>query len=139
MRKRSFALLRQAAILALPLLGVPAHAEVPLTRDSTGHAVIPAFVNGKGPFDFIFDTGADESGVYAWFAKLLALPEGKTGEISGATGNVPMVVSRIVSLSVDGHAISDVDADTIPDRPDGAKLAGIVGVDLMMRQFAVLD
>jgi predicted aspartyl protease len=110
-----------------------------MTWDSTSHVVVPTFVNGKGPFDFIFDTGADESAVYAWFAKSLNLPKGSNRDLSGATGSVEITGARVSKLSVDGHAISNVEVDTLPDRTDGAKLSGVVGVDLMMGRLAVLD
>jgi predicted aspartyl protease len=128
-----------AAILAGALLTGVALAEVPLSWDSTGHVVVPAMVNGKGPFQFILDTGADESAVYSWFAKSLNLPKGASGELSGATGSAQMMFTRLSTLSLDGHAIRDINADTIPDRPDGAKLGGVAGVDLMMHRLAVID
>jgi hypothetical protein len=117
----------------------PAQATVPLTWDSTGHVVIDARVNGKGPYPFILDTGADETGVYDWFAKSLDLPSGATRELSGATGTEPANVAKLSTLSVDSHAIRQVEADTIPDRVDGEKLAGVAGVDLMRDRLAVID
>ena len=35
-------------------------AAVPFTPAGDGHDTVPAFVNGKGPFAFVLDTGADE-------------------------------------------------------------------------------
>jgi hypothetical protein len=35
----------------------------------------------------VLDNGADETGVYDWFAKSLALPKGAAKELSGATGS----------------------------------------------------
>jgi predicted aspartyl protease len=128
-----------AALLGIALLAGGARAEVPLRWDSTGHVVVPAVVNGKGPFDFILDTGADESAVYAWFAKLLDLPKGRSGVLSGATGSQAMIATRVSTLAVDGHAIRNIDADTVPDRVDGVKLAGVAGVDLMLGQLVVID
>src|SRR5277367_832682 len=128
-----------STLLGMALLASPVLAEVPMSWDSTGHVVVPTFVNGKGPFDFIFDTGADESAVYAWFGKSLNLPKAGNKELTGATGNVDITTMRLSTLAVDGHSISNVEVDTVPDRLDGAKLAGIVGVDLMMERLAVLD
>ncbi len=125
--------------LSLALGLRPAQAIVPLTWDSTGHVVIDARVNGKGPYSFILDTGADGSGVYEWFAKSLDLPSGGARELSGATGSAPSTVAILSTLSVDGHAIRHVEADTFPDRVDGVKLAGIAGVDLMRHRLAVID
>lgn len=72
--------------VALLIGGV--RAEVPLAKDATGHVTVPAFVNGKGPFQFVLDTGADESAVFSWFAKSLHLAKSESRELSGATGSV---------------------------------------------------
>lgn len=121
------------------LFSLTAYAEVPLTWDSTGHVVVPALVNDNGPFAFMVDTGADESAVYSWFAKSLGLPKGRAGDLSGAIGSEKMVSTILSSLSVDGHGINQIDADTLPDRADSGKIAGIVGVDLMRDRLATID
>ena len=74
-------------------------AEVLLSKDATGHVTVPTFVNGKGPFPFILDTGADESAVYSWFAKSLRLAKGANRVISGATGSAQTAGTRLVSLN----------------------------------------
>ena len=127
------------ASMCLALLTSGAHAEVPLSKDSTGHVTVPAFVNGKGPFEFVLDNGADESAVYSWFAKSLHLPKSGSRELSGATGSVPMTGTRLATLAIDGHVIRNVDADTVPDRTDGARLAGVAGVDMMANRLAIID
>ncbi|MEI9982259.1 MAG: retropepsin-like aspartic protease [Aliidongia sp.] len=126
-------------ILATLLQMTAARAAVPLSKASTGHVTVPAMVDGQGPFDFVFDTGADESAVYAWFAKSLDLPKTKQRKVSGATGDAQMAGARLASLTVDGHTIRHVDADILPDRLDGVRFAGVVGVDLMLHRLAVLD
>src|ERR1700728_662100 len=95
-----------AGVLTVAFLTGAARSEVPLDWDSTGHVVVPAMVNGKGPFEFILDTGADESAVYFWFAKSLHLPVGGRRELSGATGSSAETSTRLSTLAVDGHVIS---------------------------------
>ena len=116
-----------------------ARAEVPLRWDATGHVVVPTVVNGADPVGFILDTGADETGVFSWFAKRLKLPEAGTSALSGATGSAESVLLRVSRLSVDGHEIDNFSAYTLPDRPDGATLGGVVGADLMAGQLTVMD
>jgi predicted aspartyl protease len=130
---------RLAGFLAVALFTGAVKAEVRLSWDSTGHVVVQAIVNGKGPFEFILDTGADESAVYSWFAKSLNLPAGRKRELSGATGSSAETGTLLSSLAVDGHVITQVDADTAPDRADGAKLAGVIGADLMLHRLTVID
>jgi len=134
MPRRAFAVL-----FSLALIAGQARAEAPLRWDVTGHVVVPVLVDGKGPFDFILDTGADESAVFAWFAKALNLPKGRAGELSGATGSAPMTASKVQALTVDGRTLRDIEADTVPDRADGVKIAGIAGVDLMAGRLTVID
>jgi predicted aspartyl protease len=126
-------------VVPLLLSIVAAQASVTMRWDSTGHLLVPVFVNGAGPYPFILDDGADESAVYHWFAVAGGLPKGRRGELNGAVGNEPEVTTQIESLSLDGHAITHVNADTIPDRPDGAKIAGVAGVDLMIGRIVVMD
>jgi predicted aspartyl protease len=121
------------------ILATGVHAEVPLRWDATGHVVVPTVVNGTGPVDFILDTGADETGVFLWFAKRLKLPAAGNTELSGATGSAESVLLRVAELSVDGHEIQNFSADAMPDRPDGAKLGGVVGADLMAGRLTVMD
>jgi len=127
------------ALLASAIWPRDATAEVAMTPGVTGHLLVPVFVNGKGPYAFMLDTGADTSAVYAWFASEQHLPSGKTATISGATGDVEETTTRVESLSLDGRAIHHLDVDTIPDRTDGVKIAGIVGADLLMDRITVMD
>jgi len=127
------------ALIATSIWPREGTAKVTMKPGITGHLLVPVFVNGKGPFMFMFDTGADTSAVYAWFASEQRLPSGKAATISGATGDVEEITTHVKSLSLDGRVIRDLDVDTIPDRSDGAKIAGIVGADLLMDRVTVMD
>jgi len=134
--------MRTPALIALTIAALgssAAEARVALTPDTTGHLMVPVFVNGQGPYSFMLDTGADNSAVYAWFASTQHLARGHTAQISGATGDAPETTTRLDKLALDGWAIHDVDVDTMPDRSDGVKIAGIAGADLFMKRLAVLD
>lgn len=133
---RIFSIISSVCVL---MLAQAVHAEVPLRQDATGHVVVPIMVNGTGPVDFIIDTGADETGMFSWLAKQLNLPAMGSTELSGATGPAESVRLHISALSVDGHEIDNFSADTLPDRPDGATLGGVVGADLMAGRLTVLD
>jgi hypothetical protein len=114
-------------------------AAVPFTPAGDGHDTIPAFVNGKGPFAFILDTGADGSAVYRWFADGEHLPKGKTRAVDGQTGSVSSATYSLKSLSVDEHAIHNVVADGLPNRHDEGVEAGVAGNDLMDGTIAIFD
>lgn len=125
-----------ALVLVLPA-GV--RAEVPLHWDSTGHVVVPTIVDGTGPVDFIFDTGADDTSIFSWLAKRLMMPGAGTASLDGATGAMAAKLSQVFTLALDGHGIQGLLAVTMPDRPDAPTLGGIVGADLMTGRLAVLD
>jgi Aspartyl protease len=114
-------------------------AAVPFTPAGDGHDTIPAFVNGKGPFAFILDTGADGSAVYQWFADKAHLSKGKLRDVDGQTGNVSSPTYSLKSLSVDGHAIHKIVADSLPNRHDMGVEAGVAGNDLMDGTIAIFD
>ena len=69
------------------LVCVAAYADVALTPAGDGHLVLPAYVNGRGPFPFILDTGADGIGLYHWFALKEKLKPGKPELMVGQTGS----------------------------------------------------
>lgn len=127
------------ALIATCLWSRDGTAKVAMTPGITRHLLVPVFVNGKGPYNFMLDTSADTSAVYAWFASQQQLPSGKTATISGATSDIEETTTRVESLSLDGRALHHLDVDTIPDRTDGVKIAGIVGADLLMERLTVMD
>jgi hypothetical protein len=113
--------------------------DVPLRPAAGVHLVVPALVNDKGPYPFILDTGADATGVYQWFAEAQHLKPGKSVTIGGMTGSVDVPTYHLDSVSVDGQALSNIDADGLPNRHDVEIEAGAVGNDLMDGTITVFD
>lgn len=114
-------------------------ATVPLSLAGDGHLTVPAYVDGKGPFPFILDTGADESGIYQWLAGKLHLEKGKSEDLTGQTGTSVIPTFRIDRLSVDGRDLRNIAADGMPNRTDQGKEAGVAGNDLMDGLLAIFD
>lgn len=121
------------------LLALPAFAAVPLTPAGNGHLLVPAYINDKGPFPVILDTGADESGLYVWFAKQQQLTPGRTQVVGGMTGEMEMPTYTLQRVEIDKRAITNVTADSYPDRHDVEREAGAVGNDLMDGTVTVFD
>jgi hypothetical protein len=116
-----------------------AQAAIPLTPAGDGHDTIPAFVNGKGPFAFILDTGADGSSLYQWFAEKQHLAKGKVRDVYGQTGSVSSPTYSLKTLSVDGRVIHNIVADGLPNRHDAGRQAGVAGNDLMDGTITIFD
>ncbi|MDR3447487.1 pepsin/retropepsin-like aspartic protease family protein [Dyella sp.] len=121
------------------LLSLTALAAVPLTPGGNGHLLVPAFIDGKGPYPVILDTGADISGVYAWFAKQQHLTPGPSEVIDGMTGSANIPTYALKRIEVDGRALVNVTVDSYPDRHDVERQVGVVGNDLMDGSVAVFD
>jgi predicted aspartyl protease len=75
-------------------------------------AAVPVFIEGRGPFAFILDTGASQSAIDRKLARKLRLPKtGAKGQIQGVGG----------SAQAEEVVIKDWKADKVPLRP----LAGV--------------
>jgi predicted aspartyl protease len=114
-------------------------AQVPLSPAGDGHLTVPVTANGIGPFPFILDTGADETGVYQWFAEQQHFPHGKSEELIGQTGSTQAETYKLKSVTLDGRSLRHVVADGFPNRHDEGKQAGVLGNDFMDRAIAIFD
>jgi len=130
-------LLTAAALSALSLGS--AQATVPLRPAATFHLVLPAYVDGHGPYQFMLDTGADNSGLYHWFTEQQGFKPGEVHDVGGQTGTISVPSYHLASLAIDGREIRDVEADDFPNRHDGEIEAGVAGNDLMDGTVVVFD
>ena len=121
------------------LLAISANATVPLTPAGNGHLLVPAFINGKGPFPVVLDTGADQSGFYAWFAQQQHLTQGPAENVEGMTGSISSPTYVLQRIEIDGRVIEHATADGYPNRHDAEMQAGAVGNDLMDGTVTVFD
>lgn len=115
--------------LLLACCAAPLTAQVPLEIAATGHATVP--VEGAfGVRQFVFDTGAEGSAVYADFADSAGLKAAGNETLQGQTGATSVSVVQIDRLTVDGVTRAPIAAIRLDRRADGVPLAGIVGLDL---------
>jgi hypothetical protein len=116
-------------VILLAALATPAFAEVPIAIAPTGHATVP--VRGSfGVRQFVFDTGAEGSAIYADFAEATHLTAAGSATLQGQTGAADVPVIRLSELTLDDVRKAPIDAVKLPRRADGVPLAGIVGLDL---------
>lgn len=130
-RTRCLRRLPGSAILTLAslVLATPAAAEVPLAIAASGHATVPV----AGPFgvrQFVIDTGAEGSAIYADFAEEVGLPAHGSMSLEGQTGASDVPFSKLSELTLDGVRKGPIEAVVLPRRSDGVPLAGIVGLDV---------
>ncbi|HEY6931379.1 MAG TPA: retroviral-like aspartic protease family protein [Thermoanaerobaculia bacterium] len=86
-------------------------AEVPfrLTPRRNPLILVPVFVEGKGPYEFILDTGASISLLSTELARSLGVAVTRTEEGVGAGGNVSIELGRVGSLSIGETELHDVE------------------------------
>ncbi|MBI4409529.1 MAG: clan AA aspartic protease [Gemmatimonadetes bacterium] len=103
----------------------------------TGAAlVVPVHVNGAGPYDFVFDTGATLTCIDQQLARKLGLRDGelapRLGFALGGAGRVQVV--QVDSLRIGRVQAFELDA-CIMDLPEvealGLRVQGLVGLNFM--------
>jgi predicted aspartyl protease len=117
------------------------------TLEITGEAVaaeqlktrmyIPVEINGKGPFRFFVDSGADRSVVGLGLAARLDLPAGNVVNLQGMAGSARVGTVRIATLRLGQSNIPNIAAPALPERYLGAQ--GLVGIDALVDQRLMLD
>ncbi|MGI8332234.1 retropepsin-like aspartic protease family protein [Actinomadura scrupuli] len=94
--------------------------------------MVPIKVNGRGPFQFILDTGASTSTLDRSLMRRLKLPRtGQTARIQGVTGRATVPVVRIRSWSLGGQPLSSRSLTVI--NMGDPNIAGLLGSDELRR------
>lgn len=112
---------------------------LPTTHDHVGRVIVPVKINGRGPFRFVVDTGANHSTISPGLVQTLGLKTGDTTIVlDGITGSahVPYVaVDQLQAgeLTLDGTALPIVWAPTM------AGADGILGAAGLSDKALVID
>jgi predicted aspartyl protease len=111
----------------------------PTTRDKIGRIWAPVYINGRGPFRLVLDTGASQSTVNAQLATYLGYQlEGSPQMLMhGVTGS-----ARVPTIRVDTLTIGDLNLDgpvlpIVPDAMGGAE--GILGTAGLLDKRVLID
>ncbi len=105
--------------------------------------LVPVFVDGRGPYSFVMDTGATTTVVSNELADALALPRGEKQDGRGAAGKMTLVESRLPSLTVghqtlDGLPVSVTDLSFL-GRAMGEQVDGALGHSFLRHFVITLD
>jgi len=105
------------------LLAAPTH------MDRVGRIVVPVLINGKGPFRFLVDTGADGSLVSARLVHALGLAPSQVPneQVQGTTGLEQLPCVTIASLRIGSIVKHDVRMP-VSSSPVMSGLDGILGM-----------
>jgi predicted aspartyl protease len=93
-------------------------------------------VAGQGPFDFVVDTGANQSVISAELAARLDLPVNPPAPLNGVAG-VMMAPTTFAVLDIAGHRKPGAAFSILPEAALGAQ--GLLGLDHLGGQRLTLD
>jgi predicted aspartyl protease len=111
----------------------------PTRRDQIGRIWAPVYINGRGPFRLVLDTGASNSGVTAMVALALGIPTDQSPPVMlrGVTGSATVPTIRVDTLSVGELAVDSLLLPIVPDALGGAE--GVLGSEGLSNKRILID
>ena len=106
-------------------------------RRSNTRMTVEVHVNGRGPYRFLVDSGADTSVVGLNIARDLQLPVGTPANLHGMTGS--SLVDRVLvdQLTLGQSTISNLQLPALLERDLGGQ--GMIGIDALVQQRLMMD
>nr|WP_298723513.1 retroviral-like aspartic protease family protein [uncultured Steroidobacter sp.] len=100
----------------------------PTLRDRIGRVWAPVYINGKGPYRLVLDTGANRTAIVPSLAKKIGVPaETNVLKVVGATGASVVPAIKVHSIEVGDLFLGDRQVAIVPDVFGGAE--GVLGAD----------
>ena len=110
---------------------------VDAARDASDRMTVPVTIDGKGPYAFVVDTGADRTVVSRELADTLRLPPGETVTMHSMTGVGSVDTVLVTRLGVGGGTHEELSAPALAEAHLGAK--GLLGVDSLQGRRVTMD
>ncbi|MBA3678300.1 MAG: aspartyl protease family protein [Sphingosinicella sp.] len=98
---------------------------------------VEVLVNGRGPFRFLVDSGADSSVVGLRIARDLQLPAGTPAILNSMTGSARVDRVLVDELSLGPSTIRNLELPALLERDLGGE--GIIGIDALGEQRLMMD
>jgi predicted aspartyl protease len=121
----------------------PGEVSVPIkviTTQGETMVLVPVKVNGRGPYNFVLDTGASSSTVSRTLARRLHLPKtGNTAHLRGVTGSAVVPLVTVNRWTVGGQRLHGRSLPVIDLGGDFGvgQVGGLLGSDELRRFGAV--
>lgn len=111
----------------------------PTRRDRIGRIWAPVYINERGPFRFVLDTGASSSATTQGVADVLALDTTvqPPARLHGVTGSAVVPVIKVDSLLIGDMLLSGKRLPLVPDALGGAE--GILGSEGLADRRVIID
>jgi len=111
--------------------------DVRLKTEENQRMTVPVKVSGKGPWQFIVDTGANRTSISSNLAASLGLEAAGSTQIHTVSGIRTVETARIPDLQLSNNNIHDLRAPLLDSVNIGAD--GMLGVDSLQSQQVVFD
>jgi predicted aspartyl protease len=131
--------------LALPVGPVPVLAAPPeiAYREVWGYGVVvPVQIDGRGPFEFLLDTGTTSTVIRFDLAARLGVAAATPVAVTTATGRRTATLGRVRTLAFGPSVLEDVEVvvhDMPAVRQGDARIVGILGQSALSRLSFTLD
>jgi hypothetical protein len=106
-------------------------------RDVDTRLNVDVSVNGRGPYRFVVDSGADTSVVGRRIAHDLELPLGVPRILNGTTARNLVDTVKVAELTIGASRIPDLELPALRESDVGAD--GLIGIDALSQQRLMLD
>ncbi len=94
-------------------------------------------IEGRGPYRFVVDSGADTSVVGTRLANALKLPVGGTVLVHGMTASATVNKVRVNELGLGQSVVRDLDLPVLKEEDLGGQ--GMIGIDALTSQRLMMD
>lgn len=105
--------------------------------DAAERMTVNVFVNGRGPYPFAIDTGADRTSIARSLSDRLALPTGGAAMVHSMGGANTINTAVISTLRVGTNEVRDIRAPVLDDQHVG--VSGLLGIDGLANQRVEMD
>jgi len=106
-------------------------------RQQDTRMTVDVQVNGRGPFHFVVDSGADTSAVGLRIAHDLQLPLGTPVILNGMTDRNIVDRVKLATLTLGPSTIGDLELPALREEDLGGD--GMIGIDALVRQRLLMD
>ena len=131
--------LAKAQTIAPPLPGAPPDdaARIAAANDAAKHLTVPVMIAGRGPFNFVVDTGADRSVIAEDVAVRLGLVKGNDVTVQGVVRTVNSRLVAVADISFGTLRRQNLSMPVLPRALMGAD--GYLGLDAVDGTRVTLD
>lgn len=117
--------------------GITTTQDVAIRTDNADRMTVPVSVSGRGPYQFLVDTGSERTVISRELANQLRLTSGRSAILHSVMGANDVSTVHIPDLKVSGNIISVNDAPALGASNIGAD--GMLGIDSLRSQRVLFD